>query len=66
MTQRYGMIIEGRQAQAHSGETFEIRNPANTDQVVGLVPRGGREDVQRIVASAEQAMRTSWWPRLHE
>jgi betaine-aldehyde dehydrogenase len=64
--QPYGMIVDGVQAPALSGETFEVRNPANTDEVVGLVARGGREDVRRIVASAEQALRTSWWPHLHE
>ncbi|HLA25135.1 MAG TPA: aldehyde dehydrogenase family protein [bacterium] len=66
MTQQYGMIINGRQTPALGGETFEVRNPANTDELVGLVARGGREDVRRIVESAEQALRTSWWPRLHE
>ena len=66
MTETYGLIIDGRQTPALSGETFEVRNPANTDEVVALAARGGREDVQRIIASAEQAMRTSWWPRLHE
>jgi len=66
MTQQYGMIINGRQTPALGGDTFEVRNPANTDEVVGLVARGGREDVRRIVESAEQALRTSWWPRLHE
>ncbi len=66
MAQQYGMIMDGRQTPALSGETFEVRNPANTDEIVGLVARGGREDVRRIIESAERALRTSWWPRLHE
>ncbi len=66
MAERYGLIVEGRQVPAISGETFEIRNPANTDEVVGLVARGGRDDVQRAVESAEQAMAQSWWPRPEE
>lgn len=66
MTETYGMIIDGRQTPALSGETFEVRNPANTDEVVGRVARGDRDDVGRIIASAEEALRTSWWPRLHE
>src|SRR3990170_8568077 len=66
MTQQYGMIINGRQTPALGGDTFEVRNPANTDEIVGLVARGGREDVRRIIESAEHALRTSWWPRLHE
>src|SRR3990172_6114230 len=66
MPDQYGMIVDGRQTQARGGETFEVRNPANTDEIVGLVARGTREDVRRIIASAEQARRTTWWPRLHE
>jgi len=66
MPDQYGMIVDGRQTQALGGETFEVRNPANTDEIVGLVARGTREDVRRIIASAEQARRTTWWPRLHE
>jgi aldehyde dehydrogenase (NAD+) len=66
MAEQYGMIINGAQTPALSGETFEVRNPANTDEVIGLVARGGREDVRRIIQSADQALRTSWWPRLPE
>ena len=58
MTQQYGMIINGRQTPALGGETFEVRNPANTDELVGLVARGGREDVRRIVESAESKAAT--------
>lgn len=66
MTERYGLVIDGRQVPALSNETFEIRNPANTDEVVGIAPRGGREDVERAVDSAQRALATSWWPRLEE
>ena len=66
MPQQYGMIVDGRQTPALSGETFEVRNPANTDEIVGLVARGGREDVRRIIESAQQALQRSWWPRLHD
>jgi succinate-semialdehyde dehydrogenase/glutarate-semialdehyde dehydrogenase len=66
MTETYGLVINGRQTPALSGETFEVRNPANTDEVVALAARGGRDDVHRIIASADEAIRTSWWPRLHE
>ncbi|HEU5298779.1 MAG TPA: aldehyde dehydrogenase family protein, partial [bacterium] len=66
MAETYGLVIDGRQVPALSGETFEVRNPANTDEVVGVVARGGRDDVERAVASAQTAMRTTWWPRLEE
>lgn len=66
MVQTYGMVIEGRYVPAQSGETFEIRNPANTDEIVGTAPKGGREDVRRAVDSAIVAFETTWWSRIHE
>jgi succinate-semialdehyde dehydrogenase/glutarate-semialdehyde dehydrogenase len=66
MTDRYGMVLDGQQVPALSGEILEIRNPADLDEVVGTVPRGGADDVQRAVASAQNAFDTSWWSRVHE
>src|SRR5712692_4232245 len=66
MTDTYGMIVDGRQIPAQRGEMIEVRNPADTDEIVGVVPKGGPEDVARAVASAERAFETTWWPRLHE
>ncbi len=66
MADTYGMIIDGRQIPAQSGETIEVRNPANTDEVVGVVPKGGPGDVGNAVASAVRAFESTWWPRIHE
>jgi len=66
VAQFYGMIIDGEQVPAASGEALEVRNPANWDEVVGRVPRGGREDVRRAAEAAHRAVTTSWWSRLHE
>jgi betaine-aldehyde dehydrogenase len=66
MNRSHGMVINGKNAPAQSGETFEIRNPANIDEVVGTAPKGGREDVRRAVDAAIVAHETSWWPRVHE
>ncbi|MDQ7829399.1 MAG: aldehyde dehydrogenase family protein [Armatimonadota bacterium] len=66
MPERFSMIIGGRSVDGQSGEVMEVRNPARIDEVVGLVPRGGREDVRAAVEAAVEALRTSWWPRLHE
>jgi succinate-semialdehyde dehydrogenase/glutarate-semialdehyde dehydrogenase len=66
MTDRYGMVLDGQQVPALSGEILQIRNPADLDEVVGTVPRGGADDVQRAVASAQKAFDTSWWSRVHE
>ena len=66
MAETFGMILDGRQVPALEGETFPVINPANIDEVVGLVPKGGREDVRRAVESALNALENTWWPRIYE
>src|SRR2546422_8644385 len=66
MTATYGMLMDGQQIPAQREETIEVRNPANTDEIVGVVPKGASEDVERAVTSAQKAFETTWWPRLHE
>ncbi|MGH2424759.1 MAG: aldehyde dehydrogenase family protein, partial [bacterium] len=66
MTKAYGMVIDGKYVSAQSVETIEVRNPANTDEVVGTAPKGGRQDVRHAVDAARLASETSWWPRIHE
>ena len=46
--------IDGRWEEAH-GETFESRNPANIDELVGIFPRSGAEEVDRAVRAARSA-----------
>ena len=55
------MIIEGKHAEAASGETYEVRNPA-TGEVVEKVPAGGAEDVDRAAKAALKAFET--WGKL--
>ncbi len=50
--------IAGQWMDALSGETFESTNPAN-GQLIGEVPKGGREDVERAIAAAAEAF-TRW------
>jgi len=47
--------IGGRWVPAASGETFENRNPADRDDLVGLFPRSGKADVDAAVAAAKKA-----------
>jgi betaine-aldehyde dehydrogenase/aminobutyraldehyde dehydrogenase len=54
----YKNFVGGEWVDAASGETMEIINPATGD-VVGDVPRGGAEDVDRAVAAAGNALE-SW------
>jgi len=55
------MIIEGERAQAASGDTYEVKNPA-TGEVVDRVPSGGEEDVDRAAKAARKAF--AGWSRL--
>jgi acyl-CoA reductase-like NAD-dependent aldehyde dehydrogenase len=48
-------LIGGKWVAAKSGRTFENRNPADGDDLVGVFPASGREDVEAAVAAAKKA-----------
>jgi alpha-ketoglutaric semialdehyde dehydrogenase len=48
-------FIGGKWVPAASGQTFEDRNPADRDDVVGLFPKSGKADVDAAVAAAKRA-----------
>src|SRR5512133_2546374 len=48
----YGNYIDGQWAK---GPTFENRNPANTDEVVGLFVKGSPSDIERAAEAASAA-----------
>tara|TARA_B100000676_G_C18089863_1_gene858580 strand:- start:1124 stop:2551 length:1428 start_codon:yes stop_codon:yes gene_type:complete len=48
------MLVAGEWAEARSGETFEVTNPANGD-VIQSIPNGGREDASRAIDAAYNA-----------
>ena len=47
--------IDGKWVESKSGETFRSINPARRNEVVGVVVRSGREDVDQAVKAAHQA-----------
>jgi aldehyde dehydrogenase (NAD+) len=51
----YNNYINGRWAPSESGQTFENRNPANTDDLVGLFQKSTRRDVEAAVEAAARA-----------
>jgi aldehyde dehydrogenase (NAD+) len=53
--ERIKNYINGKWADSRSGETFRSINPANKDQVVGIVSRSSREDVDQAVRAARGA-----------
>ena len=48
-------LVGGRWVPSRSGKSFENRNPADKDDLVGVFPDSGREDVEAAVAAAKQA-----------
>jgi len=56
---RYENYINGEWVAARSGKALENRNPANTDEVIGIFPLSSREDVDSAVDSAKEAYK-SW------
>ena len=48
-------LVGGRWVDAAEGKTLESLNPANTDDVVGVVPASGKADVDEAVRAARKA-----------
>jgi aldehyde dehydrogenase (NAD+) len=55
MPQKFQNFINGKWVDAKSGKTFENRNPANWDEVIGIFPKSGKEDVDEAVKAARFA-----------
>lgn len=47
--------IDGEWAESETGDTFEITNPANTNEVVGRAQQSNQEDVGRAIEAAVAA-----------
>jgi alpha-ketoglutaric semialdehyde dehydrogenase len=48
-------FIDGGWVPSVSGETFENRNPANTDDLIGIFQKSTADDVARAIAAAQRA-----------
>ncbi len=55
----YLNFINGKWTKAKTGKTFASTNPANADEVVGVVQRSGEDDVDAAVQAAKSAFE-SW------
>src|SRR5438874_532309 len=53
------LLVNGRQADAASGETFDVINPA-TNETLARVAKAGRADVDAAVAAAREAFTGKW------
>ncbi|MBA2260004.1 MAG: aldehyde dehydrogenase family protein, partial [Acidobacteria bacterium] len=54
----YGNYIDGEWRPSASGETFENRNPANTDDLIGVFQHSNRSDVEAAIDAARRAYET--------
>lgn len=54
--QTFKNLIAGEWVEAGNGATFENRNPAKVDEVIGAFPSSTAEDVQRAIAAAKAAL----------
>ncbi|CUS97949.1 aldehyde dehydrogenase (NAD+) [Candidatus Kryptobacter tengchongensis] len=59
MSEVFKNYINGKWVDAKSGRTFENRNPANWDDLIGVFPKSGPEDVEEAVKAARKAYQ-SW------
>lgn len=59
MLHRFQNYIAGKWVDGKSGATFENRNPANWDDVIGIFPKSSKEDVSEAVKAARRAFE-SW------
>src|SRR3954465_2766468 len=57
----YRNLVAGKWVDSSSGATFENRNPADWNDVIGTFPRSGAEDVERAVQSAKRGF--ALWSR---
>lgn len=55
MPKKFQNCINGKWVDAYSGKTFENRNPANWDEVIGTFPKSGVDDVNEAVRAARRA-----------
>lgn len=55
MAEKFKNLIAGEWVDATGGETFENRNPANSDEVLGHFPAATKEDTERAIAAANEA-----------
>jgi alpha-ketoglutaric semialdehyde dehydrogenase len=47
--------IDGEWVEARDGKAIENRNPANTDELIGMFPASSSEDVEAAIAAAKAA-----------
>jgi aldehyde dehydrogenase (NAD+) len=55
LSRKYQNYIGGKWIDSFNGRTFEDRNPADWNEIIGIFPDSGSEDVDAAVRSAQEA-----------
>ncbi|MEX1041514.1 MAG: aldehyde dehydrogenase family protein [Pirellulaceae bacterium] len=63
LDQEHKLLIDGQWIAAHSGKTFEVKNPADASSIA-QVAEGDAADINRAVAAARRAFEEGAWPAL--
>lgn len=50
-------IVNGKSIESKTGRTHKVKNPANTDEVVGEIPMLSAEEVEQAIESAHKAFK---------
>jgi aldehyde dehydrogenase (NAD+) len=53
--ERVKNYVNGKWVDSRSGETFQSINPAHKDEIIGIVSKSGKEDVDEAVQAARGA-----------
>ncbi|MFH2035841.1 MAG: aldehyde dehydrogenase family protein [Candidatus Zixiibacteriota bacterium] len=53
----YKNYIGGQWVKSKTGETFENRNPANVDELIGVFQKSNAEDVENAITAAKEAQK---------
>src|SRR5690606_41238805 len=62
LKQEYHLLINGEQVPGSSGEYFDTYDPS-TGEVIARVAKATREDVDKAVSAAREALVNSKWAR---
>lgn len=58
MAKKFQNCIDGKWVDSKTGRTFENRNPANWNEVIGTFPLSSKEEVDQAVKAARKAFET--------
>src|SRR5512141_959434 len=58
MAKKFQNYIDGKWVDAKTGKTFENRNPANWNEVIGTFPLSSKDEVDQAVKAARKAFET--------